>query len=123
MTVTLKAQFVRSIPSDGVFTVNIDIIDVQNIDFDVLVFDTETSAFSHVASVFDLETYPVGVTAAAAGNLAFYRARGAVVSFNSPLDATTFETVTNSRLTLLAGAWNVIITDFTGSDIVDITSV
>ena len=60
---------------------HLDIIDATNIDLDVLVFDTETSAFSHVATVFDMETYTVGQPGAAANNVAFFRDRGMEITF------------------------------------------
>jgi hypothetical protein len=116
--VTIQAQITRSIPSDSVYQVQIDIIDVTQIGFDVLVFTTEDSAFSHVASVFDMETYPIGQAAGAAANLTFFRGRGATVSFSTIRDATGFEQVTEGRLKILAVAWNSIVTAFSGTEIV-----
>lgn len=121
-TVAISAQFVRTIPSDSVYTVKLDIIDVVNIDFDVLVFTTEDGIFSHVATVYDLETYPAGQTAAAAGNIAFFRDRGTSVSYNNIRDATAFEQVTAGRLKVLAVAWDSVVDAFSGSDILTVTS-
>jgi hypothetical protein len=121
-SVQLKALMARQIPSDGVYAVQVDIIDAVNIDFDVLVFSTEHDTFSHVASVYDLETYPVGKTTAAALGLDFYRGRGAVVNFATIKDATGFETVTKHRLKLLAVAWASIVDAFSGSEVVTVNS-
>ena len=95
--VTIKAKIVRSIPSDGLYQVQLDILDTTNIDFDVLVFTTEDSIFSHVASVFDLETYPIGQAAAALANLTFFRGRGTVASFSTIRDATGKPTESTCR--------------------------
>ena len=119
-SVTIKTQYIREIPSDNVYRVKVDILDVTNIDFDVLVFTTEDSVFSHVATVFDLETYPAGQAAAAAGNLTFFRDRGVVANFNNIHDATGFETVTANRLKTLAVAWGSVGDAFTGSDIITV---
>lgn len=121
-TVTIKTQIARTIPADGVYQVAVAILDVTAIDFDVLVFTTEDSLYSHVATVYDLETYPVGQTAAAAGNLTFFRDRGAVASFSNIRDATGFEQVTENRLKILAVAWNSIVTAFSGTDVVTVDS-
>jgi len=118
MTVQIKACFNRVIPQDGVYRVDVDIIDVVNIDFDVLVFDAETNEFSRVASVFDMEMLPT----VASVTCPYYRGRGAKVSFNNLRDATSFETITRSRLKILAVAWNTVVEAFDGKVIVDIDS-
>jgi hypothetical protein len=122
MTVTIKAQFVRSNPSEGLYRLQVDVIDVTNIDFDVLVFDTEDDTFSRVASVYDMETWLVGKIPAETANHAYYRGRGAQVDFLSILDATAFESVSENRLKILAVAWNSIIEAFSGTDIVSVDS-
>lgn len=119
-SVTIKAQFIREIPEDNIYRVKVDIIDVTNIDFDVLVFTTEDSVFSHVATVFDLETYPAGQAAAAAGNLTFFRDRGVVANFSNIRDATGFETVTQNRLKTLAVSWGSVGDAFVGTEIVTV---
>jgi len=118
--VTIKAQIIREIPADGIYRVRVDIIDVTNIDFDVLVFDTETGNYSHVATVFDLETYPAGQPAAAASNLTFFRDRGVIANFSNIRDATGFEQVTENRLKILAVAWGSVTDAFTGSEIITV---
>lgn len=121
-TVQIKAQFVRSIPSEGVYRVQLDIIDVVNIDFDVLVFDTEHDTFSHVATVYDLETYPASKTTAELTLAPFYRGRGATVSYYTIKDATGFESITKARLKVLAVSYSSIVDAFSGSSISSINS-
>lgn len=122
-TITIQAQIVRSLPLDGVFRVNVDIIDVTNIEFEVLVFTTEDSEFSHIATVFDMETYPAGQAAAAAANLTFFRDRGVEANFSTLRDATGFEQVTESRLKILAVATGTVINAFSGSEIITVDSL
>lgn len=116
--VSIKACFDKTLPDSGLYKVTVDIIDVVNIDFDVLVFRSEDDTFSHVASVFDLETYPVTKDP----TCSFYRGRGAEVTFDNLRDATSFETVTQNRLKFLAVSWNTILCDFQGKDTVTLDS-
>jgi len=121
MTVELKAQFVKSAPCAGVYRVAVDIIDAVNIDFDVLVFKSADESYSHVATVYDLETWaldPVTVP----GCDTFFRGRGAVVNFDSVAKADDFISVTKGRLKLLANQWNEVAGAFEGTEICDITS-
>ena len=118
MTVEIKACINRVIPTDGVYRVDVDIIDVVGIDFDVLVFDAKTDEFSHVASVFDMESLPTTPTT----ECEFYRGRGAQVPYNNLRDATSFETITKSRLKVLAVAWNTVVESFDGKEIFTVDS-
>jgi len=120
--VEIKSQFIRSIPAENVYRFQLDIIDAVNIDFDVLVFDAEHDTFSRVASVYDLESFPVGKTAAISAGLDFYRGRGAQVNFATIKDATGFEIITRNRFKILAVAWASIVDAFEGTDIVSVDS-
>lgn len=120
--VAIKSQFVRDIPSDGVYRIKLDVIDVVNIEFDVLVFNTEDQTFSHVATVFDMETYPAGYEAAAAAHVAFFRDRGVEMHFGTLNEATGFEQVTENRLKILAVAWKTVLDAFAGTEIVTASS-
>lgn len=120
--VQIKSQFIRSIPAESVYRFQLDIIDVVNIDFDVLVFETENNTFSRVASVYDLESFPVGRSAAMTAGLDYYRGRGAQLNFATIKDATGFETITRNRFKILAVAWASIVDSFEGTDIVSVDS-
>lgn len=122
MTVSIKAQIRRSIPSDGVYKVQVDVIDVVNIDFDVLTFNTETGEFVNVATVYDLETYPVGQSAAQSQNKPFFRGRGMFANYSSLLAATNFADVTEQRLKQLAVDWGVVTDDFAAEEIITVDS-
>jgi len=119
MTVQIKARIERVLPAEGQYRVDVDIIDVVDITFEVLVFRQLDDGFSHVASVFDMETYPTVPDV----NRAFYRGRGVKATFGSIREATDFELITRDRLKILAVAWNSIVQDFTGVEILDVDSV
>lgn len=118
MTVSIKAQFSRIIPSEGVYRVDVDILDATGIEMDVLVFTSPGKVFSHVATVYDMETYPATPTE----NVDFYRSRSARVSYNNLRDAGAFEDVTRGRLHILAVAWNSVVEEFTGTEVVLVES-
>lgn len=121
-TVQLQARYERVIPADGVYQVKVDIINAVNIDFDVLVFNTQHDTFEHVASVYDLETYPVGKANAIANNCDYYRGRGAAVNFATIKDATAFENVTSNRLKIVSVAWASIVDAFSGVAYINVDS-
>lgn len=120
--VKIKAQFVRSIPQDGVYRVQVDVIDAVNIGFDVLVFNTTNDTFSRVASIYDLETYPVSKAAAESINAPYYLDRGAQLNYFTIRDATGFEAVTRERLKILAVAHASVVDAFAGTAYANITS-
>ncbi len=121
-SVQIKAQFIRSIPYDGLYRVQVDIIDITNIDFDVLVFDTEHDTFSRVATVYDLETYPASKEEAARRSIDYYRGRGAQVDYYTLRDATGFEAITRSRLKLLAVSYSSVVDAFSGTSYATVNS-
>lgn len=122
MTVEITANITRTVPANNVYRVAIEILDATGIELDVLVYDTETGAYSHVCSVFDLETYPVSQAEAADAGIQFYRTRSASVDYTTIIAATAFETVTRNRLEVLTTAWNSIVTAFSGTEVVVIDS-
>ena len=121
MTVELKAQFVKTAPCPGIYKVAVDIIDAVNIDFDVLVFKSEDESYSHVATVYDLETWALDPTTVP-GCDTFFRGRGAVVNFDNIAKADDFIAVTKGRLKILADKWDEIAGAFAGTEICAITS-
>ncbi len=112
--VDLKAIFTRDVEGEALFRVRTEVIEAINIEFEVLVFDTDTGVFRRVASVYDMETYPIGRELAAYNNLAYYRARTGAVEYASLREATYYEKVTKQRLQILANAWSTVVDKFSG---------
>jgi len=122
MIVELKTYITREVPSENRYLLNITVIDAINIDIDVLVFDTEHNTFSHVATVYDMESYPSDRTQASVAGLQFYRSRGVSREFASIAEATYFETITKSRLSILANTWKSRLEDFENRQYVTFTA-
>jgi hypothetical protein len=122
MNVEIKALITRQLPAENRYVVNVSIIDAINIDINVLMFDEEHNTFSHVATVYDMETYPVSRAAAHDAGLQFYRARGVSREFTTVAEAVYFENVTETRLKQLTDSWKLRIEDFESHRYVTLTS-
>lgn len=116
-TVEIKVRIARTLPREGVYQVDVDIIDAVNIDPALLVFQEGSDTFNHVATVYDLETWPTQPSP----NKAFYRGRGAKVFYNELNHALSFETITKDRLNIVAQQWQTIIGGFTRARVTHIT--
>lgn len=122
MNVQIKAYITRDIPSENVYRINVSIIDAVNIDINVLVFDEEHNTFSHVATVYDMESYPADREQAHSAGLQFFRQRGVTRQFSTVEEAVYFEDVTRSRLKTLAVDWESRTDSFSGNSYVTIDS-
>ncbi len=116
--VEIKARIARVVPTEGVYRVDVDIIDAINIDVALLVFAQSDDSFKHVASVHDLETWPTQPNP----KLFFYRGRGVKAYFKTLNAATHFEDVTRDRLKLLTTSWGTVLSSFSGVETVHYTS-
>jgi hypothetical protein len=116
-TVEIKARIARLFPRQDVYEVDVDIIDAVNIEPALLVFRQSDDTFSHVATVYDLETWPTQPTP----SRSYYRGRGAKVFYNNLTEAISFESVTRGRLNAVAKHWQDALEDFMGTEIVHIT--
>lgn len=122
MSVDIKTYITRTIPSQNTYSINITIIDAVNITMDVLVFDVEYNTFSHVATVYDMESYPADRAVAHTQGLQFYRARGVTRTFSDVSAAINFESVTVSRLKQLTIDWAKRTESFSSSQYLTISS-
>jgi len=120
--VDLKAIFTRDVLGETLYRVTVEIIEATHIDFEVLVFDTDTGLFSRVASVYDMETYPIGRELAAYNGIVYYRARTGIIEFSTLREATYYEKVTKQRLQILSSAWSTITDHFQGTIVYDARS-
>lgn len=118
ISVQIKTRFERIITAQGFYRIDVDIIDAVNIEPAVLVFRQKDDTFSHVATVYDMETWPTQPSP----NIDFYRGRGAKVFFNTLKDATGFEKITRTRIETLANSWDTILEDFPGVEIVTVVT-
>ena len=122
MTVIIKTTFTHTIPTEDTYKVSAEVIETTNIPPEVFVFDVEHETFSHVATVFDLESFPESKEDAIAAELGFYRSQSVTREFSDVALATFFEDVTRNRLKTLADHWNTVQEEFIGEETVTTTS-
>ena len=122
MSADIQVLVVREVPASDQFKLTVTVIDAVNIPLELFVFDVGHDAFMNVATVYDLETYPVGKTAAVDATLGYYRASTVVKTYDTVLDATLFERVTRERLKTLCVAWNGVAATYPGENYYKITS-
>lgn len=121
MTTQLQAQIVKSIQSNGIYKVQIDIINAVDISFDVFVFAVSDDQFINVATLYDLETWYADKTAADNAGHAYYLGRGATLYYDSSAKALYFEEVTQSRLQNLVNTWEAAGGNFSGTSVITVT--
>lgn len=121
MTVTIKAVFKNSTKETG-YETHVEVVDAVGIGLDIFVANTEDATFSHVASVFDMETYPASQAAAAALNQKFFRGRSLTRTDSTISSAAEFERVTKSRIQLLADSWETAEAEFQTTELVTFVS-
>jgi hypothetical protein len=104
----------QTIPAPNAFTVEFRVIDVQNIDAAIFVFDSAYQAYTGVATPFDMRTWP----AVRDANLMSFRAPGVVRTYATIEEAEYFIDVTKGRIAALQEAWQTYLNDFEAHTVV-----
>jgi hypothetical protein len=104
MAVTITVKQTQSIEAGNLFRVLDEVTSSTDISAEVFVFTTETQAFSHVATVYDIEhildtTYADAVTSGAE----YYRLDTAQKDYTTQAKAEAFAAYTLSRIRTLVG--------------------
>lgn len=104
-TVTITYEIQQTTPAPDVFTVSIQVLDAVNIDRQIFVFDSVYQAFTGVATVYDMRTWPTVLDP----NLMSFRAYGVVRNFATIDEATAFTAYTRSRIEDLRIGWQTFL--------------
>lgn len=107
-TVHITYTIDQTIPAPNAFTVEFRVIDVQNIESAIFVFDSAYQALTGVATVYDMLTWP----AIRDANLMSFRASGVVRTYPTIAEAEYFIAVTQGRITALQEAWQTYLDTF-----------
>lgn len=118
LTVTLEVELGRSTPAPETFRADVQVINAENIQREIFVFDTEHERYQYVAMIFDLENYPNTRALAQELGLPFYRQKTVSLDFDALRDGVDFVTVTRNRINLLVSAWEVNINQFRGYELI-----
>lgn len=113
-TVTLTYEIRQTTPAPDVFTVEFQVVDAQNIDRSIFVFDSARQAFTGVATVYDMRTWPSSVDP----DLMSFRAYGVVRNFATIDEAEAFTAYTRARIEQLREGWQVFLDSYADDTIV-----
>ena len=115
MSVRIEVNQTRSVDEGPVFKVDTHVIYASGIAREIFVFDTATQDFSHVATTYDMETYPDDYATAVAEGADFFRKDQAVVGYASEAIAVEAASYTLARISTLARQYDIFKTEFEGS--------
>lgn len=107
-TVHITYTIDQTIPAPDAYTVEFRVIDAQNIDSAIFVFDSAYQGFTGVATPFDMRTWPVVPDI----NLMSFRAPGVLRTYPTIEEAEYFINVTKGRIVALQEAWQTYLSDF-----------
>lgn len=123
MSVSITHDQVRSVitgptPYQLVDTVSETVI----IPMELFTFAVDSSAFDHVATVADIQTYPVTRAAAVTAGQPYYRQAAVTVSYATLQQGIDLSAVLLSDLRTLANAYNEYLASFEGTTSETITN-
>jgi hypothetical protein len=116
MSVRIDVRQIRTTETGPLYRVTTMVTYVTGIDRNVFVYDTTTEEFSHVAAVWDIETYPTSRSAAQEAELSYYRQSTATVDYTTVAVASAAAAYTLARIDSLAQLYTTTQDDFEGSD-------
>ena len=104
VSITIEVEHTVSDPTEAtpVYSVMCEIAATVGIDLALFVYNVTSKEFSHPATVFDMESYPVGQAEAINQGLDYYRQATVTQEFSTISDANAFDFNVRSRLQRLA---------------------
>ncbi len=99
---------VAGLPPALSYLVTADIDVASGIPMELFVYDVSDDAFAHVATVFDLNTYPTSKVDALANSLSFYRVKKMEKSYDSKSIAVLASEHTQLRLQRVNKDWQAL---------------
>ena len=115
MTVVIEVKQVRSVVEGPLYRVDTSVLRAQQIDPEIFVLSTEDDSFNHVATVWDMQTYPNTKQEAQATGSPFYRVTQAVVDYENENTAVSAASYTLARVDALAREYQVVNEGFLGT--------
>ena len=115
MSVRIDVTQSRTVEEGPLYRVLTTVIYNTGINRNIFVFNTETEAYEHVASPWDLENLPTSKSQAVLDDVAYYRLSSVVKDWAGVDDATAFAAYTLSRISNLAQQYELTESAFEGS--------
>jgi len=116
MSVRIEIEQVRSVLEGPAYRVYTSVIYNTGIDRNIFVFNTETEAFEHVATPWDLENCPADRQTALNEGIDYYRLDNVTRDGDEVEEATSYATYTLARISALAQAYQLVANQFEGSN-------
>ena len=103
----LQVKYDELVNPDGTYTIAFKVLIAQGIPDGVFVYLTDGNTYNHVATVFDLNTYPEGLALAEATipPIAFYRVNSASLTLKDKPTALDASQQILTRLKVLNDSW------------------
>jgi hypothetical protein len=116
-TITLE-QTRDTIDVNGVtqYRVNNTVVATEGLPLQLFVNRVEPDAYSHIATVTDIQDYPADRNEAINAGLDFYRRPDATKTYSQVGDANHFAHVVREQLTYLVSAYSSVEAEFAGQD-------
>lgn len=119
--VRLKLRTTRTIPAPDTFVISVEVLESENIDQEIFVYDTCKRKYSHVAMVRDIDIHPTTVEKAEQFYIPFYRDKQITLSFRTPEAAVAAEATLDKRFQVLVQAWKPIVKGYPSTEILTAT--
>ena len=116
MSVRLEIHQDRAVIEGPVYQVTTRVTYASGINRNIFVFNTETQDFEHVATVYDMETFPADRDEAILGLIAYYRKDVAIVGYTEETTAIDAADYTRERIGYLATQYQLAQEEFEGSE-------
>ncbi len=115
MSVRIDIDQQRTVEEGPLYRVVTSVFFTTGIDRNIFVFNTETDAYEHVASPWDMENLPTSKAQAITDDVTYYRLAAVTKDWEDVGEATEFAAYTLSRISSLAQQFGLVESAFEGS--------
>jgi len=116
MSVRLDIEQSRSVIEGPIYRVVTAVDYNLGIDRNIFVFNAETDVFEHVATPWDIDNTPTDKQTALNTGIDYYRLDTVTKDSDTVAEASTFAAYTLGRISSLAQAYELVESDFVGSN-------
>jgi len=114
MSAAVTLRQTKTIDPGPLYVVKNEIISSTDIQPELFVHEVQTGAFSHVATVWDIQHYPTTEAEAIAESLPYYLSATGTRSYSVLRDAVLFEGYVVGRLRSLLRDYDIAVNEFEG---------
>lgn len=116
MSVRIEIHQARTVEEGPLYRIYTEVIHAVGISRAIFVFETESETFSHVATTWDMETFPDTLAEAQATAANYYRQDRCTKDYEEESVASSFAVYTRGRIDYLVRQYAGMQEDFIGED-------